>query len=84
MIHLKMENVLCSDSKAPTFSYLAKPPITAGSTIPFRSMESGLIGRFSSLWYWLIIIKIFSFVVDIVSIAFSKGLIVHCKETKDF
>ena len=66
------------EREALTFSYLANPPMTAGSTMPFRSMESGLMGRLSSLWYWLIIIRIFSLAVDMVSMAFSRGLIVVC------
>lgn len=65
-------------AEALTFSYLAKPPMTAGSTIPFRSMDSGLMGRLSSLWYWFIIIRIFSLAVDMVSMAFSRGLMVVC------
>lgn len=66
------------DSRALTFSYLANPPMTAGSTIPLSSMDSGLMGRLSSLWYWLIIIRIFSLAVDMVSMAFSRGLMVVC------
>lgn len=65
-------------AEAFTFSYLAKPPMTAGSTIPFRSMDRGLMGRLSSLWYWFIIIRIFSLAVDMVSMAFSSGLMVVC------
>lgn len=42
------------------------------------SMDSGLMGRLSSLWYWLIIIRIFSLAVDMVSMAFSRGLMVVC------
>lgn len=56
-----------------TFSYFAKPPMTAGSTMPLSSMERGLMGRLQSDWYWLIIVRIFSFVDSMVSMAFSKG-----------
>lgn len=57
-----------------TFSYLAKPPMTAGSTMPFSSIDSGFMGRLSSPWYWLIMVRIFSLELLIVSMAFSKGL----------
>lgn len=69
-------NWVCNISDDPwefTFSYFAKPPMTAGSTMPLSSMERGLIGRLQSDWYWLIIVKIFSFVDSMVSMAFSKG-----------
>lgn len=56
-----------------TFSYFAKPPITAGSTMPLSSMERGLMGRLQSAWYWLIMVRIFSLVDSMVSMAFSKG-----------
>lgn len=47
--------------------------MTAGSTIPLRSIERGLMGRLQSAWYWLIMVRIFSLVDSIVSIAFSNG-----------
>lgn len=56
-----------------TFSYLAKPPMTAGSTMPLSSIERGLMGRVQSAWYWLIMVRIFSLVDSMVSIAFSNG-----------
>lgn len=56
-----------------TFSYLAKPPMTAGSTMPLSSMERGLMGRLQSAWYWLIMVRIFSLVDSMVSMAFSSG-----------
>lgn len=65
-----------------TVSYLAKPPMTAGSTMPLSSMERGFMANVSSHWYWLIKVRIFSFVFPIVSMAFSRGLTVVWDGTK--
>lgn len=63
-----------------TISYLAKPPMTAGSTMPLSSMESGLMGRLGSFWCRLISLIIFSFVFIMVSMAFSRGEMVVCAQ----
>lgn len=41
--------------------------------MPLSSMERGLMGRLQSAWYWLIMVRIFSFVDSMVSMAFSSG-----------
>lgn len=74
--HPQQNGQKCMYRDIPTFSYLANPPMTAGSTIPLSNMDRGLMGRTSSPWYWFIIVRIFSLVVSIVSMAFSNGLIV--------
>lgn len=63
-----------------TVSYLAKPPMTAGSTMPLSSMESGLTGRLGSFWCRLISLIIFSFVFIMVSMAFSRGEMMVCAQ----
>lgn len=67
-------------SSVLTVSYLAKPPMTAGSTMPLSSMERGLTGRLGSFWCRLISLRIFSFVFIMVSMAFSSGEMMFCTQ----
>lgn len=54
--------------------------MTAGSTMPFRSMERGLMGRLGSSRCCCTMLFILSLVSCMVSMAFSRGLISTCGE----
>lgn len=54
--------------------------MTAGSTIPLRSIERELMARLQSAWYWFIMVRIFSLVDSMVSMAFSSGDRTVCRK----